>query len=192
MDLNCYSAAVCVKSHFRLSRTEDVNILVHPLPSSAVLGQTELIGCVWGIWQQFFRGISRSGKEDTFSYRSSRIHNSTHKRECLTPAGFCLVSRTEWKEDLASALVLSVVGIYLYEALGETWCAFKWYFPFSFKRRGIYIKVTPLSPAMIIMCLTLCQTSPHNASQVSKTKSVFWETLEMYFRQWLCVANTSG
>lgn len=40
------------------------------------------------------------------------------------------------------------MGIYFYEALGETWCAFKWYFPFGFKRRGTYIKVTPLSPAI--------------------------------------------
>jgi len=33
--LDCDTAAVvCVKLHFRLSRTEDVNILVHALPSS--------------------------------------------------------------------------------------------------------------------------------------------------------------
>lgn len=74
------------------------------------------------------------------------------------------------------------MGIYFYEALGETCCAFKWYFPFSFKHQGIYIKVTPLSPAMIIMFFRVtCQASQHQASQVSITKC--------FERPWKCILD---
>lgn len=115
---------------------------------SAVWGPVELIRCIWGSWQLFFREISQAGKQILSNPLTVVYILPVTNESVWSQQGFFshLVSRTVLKLTFSSALALSLKSSngnwLLWTAFGTTWCDLEFSFPLVLVWPSMFIKVT--------------------------------------------------